>query len=280
MKGMISTECTPEAFEDLIDNPEWLFEQKMDGTRCIIEIDHNEMAAYQRNGNPLKHTAALQHLDLIFDGLMNLAPGTVVDGEIMIQTGEYLVFDLPVHPLLSPTAPYVHRRLMLTVQPFRGPVDYVRQAVGHGAKADLLREVEEAGAEGLVAKHLHSPYESGVRVKHVLKRKFVQTADVIVTEVNRPDPKHGSFTLAVNDPETGKVVGVGACSAIGKPLVKVGEVIEVNFLNWTGTRLYQPRMMKIREDKLPQECLTDQFRPYSRESVLKPGETVTISDDR
>jgi hypothetical protein len=42
-------------------------------------------------------------------------------------------------------------------------------------------------------------------------------------------------------------------------------VIEVANLNWTGSSLYQPRMLKILEDKAPEDCRFDQFKIYSRE---------------
>jgi hypothetical protein len=92
---------------------------------------------------------------------------------------------------------------------------------------------------------------------------------VIVTSFNRPDARHGSATLGVLDPRLGptELIPVGACSLIGKPQVSVGDVIEVAYLNWTGSALYQPRMTRVRTDKLPEDCTMAQFRPYSRRVV-------------
>ena len=125
-------------------------------------------------------------------------------------------------------------------------------------------------------KSLDAGYSPGERVDHSVKLKFVKSADVVVLTVNRPDAKHGSATFGVvSGPwskwEHDEFIGgvgyrtVGGCSLIGKPEVVPGDVIEVNYLYWTGEALYQPRMMQVRIDKDPAECLVAQFPIYTRE---------------
>lgn len=67
--------------------------------------------------------------------------------------------------------------------------------------------------------------------------------------------------------EDGELVPVGSCSAIGRPHVEVGDVIEVAYLYWTGACAYQPRMVRVRADKEAARCTTGQFLPYSRETI-------------
>src|SRR5699024_2813880 len=129
------------------------------------------------------------------------------------------------------------------------------------SKIKALSLLRNAGVEGMMLKQIDSVYEVGTRVKSCHKFKFVKSADVIVTET-KTSPMSASFAVYGHD---GKLVPVGACSMIGKPHVERGDVIEVNYLFWTGTNLYQPRMMRKRTDKAARDCHLDQLPEYSRE---------------
>ena len=267
--------------EDLIRDPAWVFEQKFDGTRGLCVISPTGVWWPGRDGfGSLRHTAATQHfasLNPILEKLLDesvLYGEIVLDGEIMIATGEYHVWDLvymlengatlvdPANSNLN-----VRRRILESLferLPQNGPIKLVKQARGPVEKRNLWEAVRQGGGEGIMAKRLDGNYDVGQRVDHTLKLKFVKTADVVVLEVNRPDPKHGNFIIgAFND--KGVMTCIGACSAIGKdPETKVYDVIEIAYLYWTGDCVYQPRMLKIRKDKSPKECLLSQFPEYNR----------------
>lgn len=269
--------------EDYLSDPNWVFEQKVDGTRGLAVVTANKVFWPAGDGKrTLAHTAATQHfsklnpvLIALFAKLVTTDAELVLDGEIMTGTGEYLLFDLPYlriggKVLVGPATPLSARRAALetlaAALPANSRVKLLRQTRTEADKRDLFEAVQISGGEGVIAKQVDALYEPGKRVKTVRKLKFVQTADVIITSVNRPDAQHGSAKLAVTT-EFG-MKPVGACSLIGKPNVKVGDVIEVAFLFFTdaGT-LYQPRMLKIRDDKAAAECTLDQFRVYSRAMV-------------
>jgi ATP-dependent DNA ligase len=279
---MLLTELVNDAkIMPYFENDEWVAEQKMDGTRVLLRVTRSTFSAYQRNGGRLAHTAATQHLSRIFDGLgimrEMMAEGEEVwlDGELIIGTGEYRVFDLPSAGIAAleiyvvPALPDRERRFSLVGLAnvcFTGPVSIVERAVDTWEKTDLYLRAEAAGVEGVVLKHRDAPYQPGARSTDWLKIKFVKTADVVVTAVSRPDPRHGSIAFAAYA-EDGVLIQAGACSAIGKPPVAVGDVIEVAFLYWTGSTTYQPRMVRVREDKEAGECLMSQFRSYTRVAV-------------
>jgi ATP-dependent DNA ligase len=273
-----------------------VFEQKMDGTRVLAVITPGNVAWFQSGGKKLTHSAAVQHmpdLEPTLLGLMRGAEGEIVlDGELMIRTGELHIFDLPYlrmsgsgtqSPGVSPTDPYSWRRDILDTlmigELVGSPVHLVRPAFGPRAKLRLFEAVKAAGAEGVMAKNLDGPYEPGKRVKHTVKIKLVKTADVIVTAVDRPDPKHGNFTFGIDAVQSGVqgdvvvderfIATLGRCSAIGKPVnVAVGDVIEVAYLYRDATGgLVQPRMVRLRLDKAPADCTLDQFPIYSRDVV-------------
>jgi ATP-dependent DNA ligase len=274
--AMNYTEIEIGKVDDLIADPEVVFEQKLDGTRVLAVVTHDHVRYLQRGGQTLGHTAATQWLGPITEALqplrLALEPGdeVVLDGELLTGNGQYHLFDLPYAVIKgqnwsSPLELQHVRRGVLEdlALRFDPPVHLVRQARNSDEKRLLVEEVRGVGGEGFMAKRLNSLYLSGQRTKDQVKVKFTSTVDVVVMEVNRPDPKHGSATVGVYNAES-TLVKVGATSLIGKPVVVPGDVIECTILYWTGESLYQPRMMRVRDDKPARDCTFEQFKPYSR----------------
>lgn len=294
MKGMNFTEIPGDdaaRIERLLADENYVVEQKMDGTRVLIEItSEGEISFSTRNGSPLKHTAALQHIPSLTDALhetRNFCRLTrshlVIDGELLIGTGVYYAFDLPHWDLPDdsryddrPLArqPYRERRRALKglFQPLSidDRVQIVRSASEPEEKRALLEATRERGAEGVMIKHLDMPYESGKRVKHTVKVKHVKEADVVVLTAERGTTASGnpsgSATFGVYD-DAGALVRLGSCSLIGKPDVQRGDVITVAYLYFTESSIVQPRMRSVRHDKDAADCDFDQFPRYSREVV-------------
>jgi hypothetical protein len=287
LRPMRFAETPLDEVGELIASDDWVAEQKMDGTRGLVGLTPIKHVRWIGNhGGPIAHTAATQHLSDITAQLrywLNPGPHTesdyvaVLDGEIMTATGEYRIFDLPYLnssrvTMVANSSPFAVRRAGLDVlaaglDPERSPrISLVRQAWGAQQKQEMLRAVAKAGGEGLMLKHVHGLYTPGQHNDAVRKVKFTKTADVIVTARDVGGTRNAQ--LAVYDPaDGGHLVGVGACSMIGKPDAKVGDVIEVTYLYWTGQALYQPRMIRIRDDKRPRQCTTAQLSPYSRDAV-------------
>lgn len=286
MRAMNFTEVAGSEVERLLRHRDWVAEQKLDGTRALVRLTETSTDFFQRSGAPLKHTAATQHFDALRDALgavwpqrATLAPQVTeiwLDGEILIRDGTYHVFDLPSARTdtgfaISAETPFWQRRWRLE-NLFGGfvhaPVHLVRQAISIDNKVALYERARAQGAEGLVLKHLENRYAAGERVKDICKVKFVKTADVVVMDSSRgrneAGREVGSFTFGIYDPDDGLRV-FGCCSAIGKPDAQVGDVIEVAYLyREPGGVLVQPRMLRVREDKAPEDCREDQFPEYSR----------------
>ena len=260
----------------LLTHPDWVSEQKMDGTHVLAIVEAGGVSYKSGDGrSQLKHTAVTQHLHKVTPVLQEMAHAAqsetmVLDGEMMIEDGQFRLFDLPFMDgpfSISPQDPWKKRRDWLTtIASGDDQVIPVHAAEGLQEKIDLLDRVIDQGAEGVMYKHKGNVYLPGVRTDKVVKYKLVKTADVIVTDVNKPDPQHGSAGLAVYGPG-GQLVDVGRCSLIGKPHVEPGDVIEIRYLYWTGQRVYQPRMDRVRTDKSPMKCGLGQFRAYSRAVV-------------
>ncbi len=279
--GMNFCEVDEREVDRYIHDTSWVMQQKHDGTRVLAVIDSGGVRYFQRGGKALAHTAATQHLAALTQALEPLVmPGSadavVLDGEIIIGTGHYYVFDVPDGGAL-PMGATVAQRLEVLAHldnhwasfPIT-PVRAVRTARTAQDKAEMFERARRAGVEGVMVKRLDSPYEPGKRVKHSLKIKFVKTADVVVTNVNRGRNEAGREigSIEFGIPTAGEVTVLGTCSVIGKEHVEPGDVIEVAYLYRADTGgLVQPRMVRRREDKPGSDCNWDQFPLYSREVI-------------
>jgi ATP-dependent DNA ligase len=279
------SEVTLSDVESAIADSNVAMEQKVDGTRSLVVVRSNggdevRVQFLGRGGTALTHAAAKVHFPTIAEVLIpnfTLEGEAVLDGEILFDQGRYVIFDLPYlrikdTEMVRPTDAYRTRRQFLgPLTGFMNPevVSANRTEWTEEGKRALFESARLNGSEGVMLKDLDSPYEPGKRAKHSRKVKFVKTADVVVTGStrgrNEAGRETGAFSFAAYD-GTGSLKSLGSCSAIGKPQVEVGDVIEVAYLYRALTGgLVQPRMLKVRTDKRPEDCTLDQFPLYSKE---------------
>lgn len=269
------------SLDRLIDDPNIALEQKIDGIRVAARIIDGHVTWAASNGGRLASTTALKQLAGI-DTLLEACGFSgqwVLDGEIV--DGTLWLFDLPLglDGAVTPRTPFAQRRDALellagALEPAWG--DRIRIVPCHRtptAKRSLWEAVVAAGAEGVCAKRLDGQYlASGrKRSRDVLKVKITYTVDCVVVARNTTSACNAE--LAVTGPD-GTLVPVGSTSMIGKPDAAVGDVVEVRCLyvqppakdRPLGT-LYQPTLLRIRDDKTPGECQADQF-VYPDRTVL------------
>lgn len=286
--------------EEWIHYPYFVFEQKMDGFRVLTEWTPQTSMFYRANGEIFRYAAATQHLPSVsaaLNAVVENSTHVVLDGELMVRTGEYLLFDILLSEGTSAysaglTTPYGERRNVLerlfpSDRVLGTPLAVIPSAYSPSVKRRLLEQVRDAG-EGIVIKDLRGLYEPGQRVRHVKKLKFVKTADVVVTEVRGSGGVATSFAYGVISPwgyssgPSGEGKGdvlidsddglvmfqeLGRCAVADRSPVKVGNVIEIAYLyrEPRSGGIVQARMLRIREDKAPRDCTIDQFPKYSRE---------------
>lgn len=249
----------------LIEDDGWVFQQKFDGTRAMIHLSDGLVA--QRNGKPLRHTAATQWVPSIISKLERLGImgiNTILDCELIIETGHIYIFDV-VDPdnLAQPLSSRLDRLEDLHTSAQGTPGIHV---VDSHYLPERKRALIEAcrDKEGVVAKKLSAPYHSGIRTTDVLKLKNTHTADLVVLSLSTSPL---SASLGFINPD-GSMVTISRASMIGKdPSIKVGDVVEVDYLAWTGASLLQPRIIKKRYDKDARSCNMSQFAPYSRKAA-------------
>jgi len=263
---MTFQEASDDKLDELLADDNLVAEVKLDGVRAMAVVNDGVATLVNRRGAPLKAGSTQANRALIIDELESaLYEGEwVLDGEIM-EDGRLYLFDLVrAGYIVTENDVYERRsqalRAVGDMLGWNGDDTLVRviaQAEGEQEKRELLESVQRAGGEGIMLKALDQTYAIGKRVDHSVKVKLTKTVDAVVTGRNLDG--HTNATLALYD-GAGELVDIGKCSMIGKPDAQVGDVIEVKYLYvGAGGRLYQPRCMRLRTDKLAAECLLDQL---------------------
>lgn len=191
----------------LPDPPEgWSFEVKWDGVRVLATVADGTVRLRSRNGNDVtERYPELAGLDGALHGRAVVLDGEVVafdpagrpDFQLLqrrmhVQSaavqrrlaGEvpvtYLVFDL-LRLDGSPTLdlPYERRRALLEGLALDGP-SWRTPAVSQGDPRPVLAFAREHRMEGVVAKRLDAPYESGRRSRSWIKAPFELRQEFVV----------------------------------------------------------------------------------------------------
>ncbi len=182
-------------------SPEYVFEVKLDGLRCMLFRDPEGKVHVQDRGlNDL--TADLPEVTAAASRVPN---GSVIDGELVATDPDgrpdytrlrerlvggakrkdeipvaYLAFDalyLEEKPLLR--QPLIRRRARLRKAVEAGGHIFVPDHIEEDG-VELFEACLERGLEGVVAKHVQSPYIPGQRSPFWLKVKAVKSDDFVV----------------------------------------------------------------------------------------------------
>jgi bifunctional non-homologous end joining protein LigD len=186
--------------EERFSDPDWIFERKLDGIRCIAIRDGREVRLLSRNDLSLNARypevaaalAAQPRERFGLDGEVVAFQGRKTSFERLAQRGQrrvaisFHVFDVvwlegrDVRPLPL----LARKRLLREALDFgRGPLRMTRHRVGDGEAfyAEACRE----GWEGLIAKRADSPYVT-TRSRDWLKFKCEQGQEMVVGGYTAP----------------------------------------------------------------------------------------------
>ena len=198
-----------EPAKELPVGPEWQYEPKWDGFRCLAFRDGADVQLQSKSGQPLA-----RYFPELVAALRELKPKRfVLDGEIIIQVKGQIAFDellMRIHPAesrirkLSEAHPAVYAVFDLLVDE-RGREEYQKPLKERRAKleqfaADYLEDNKRVmlspatakldaarkwlrtmggGLDGIIAKCLTDRYRTGERAG-MLKIKDLRTADCVV----------------------------------------------------------------------------------------------------
>lgn len=264
-------EGDPNAVKKLLGANRWWAQLKLDGDRVVVEVVSGTVSVLNRQGQPkVKNVSSA-----MLAPFNNLTEGRwVFDGEVVGRT--LWLFDmLAAGDFHDESAPFMVRydNLQTVLDVLNPPEEHV-QLLGVAKTSDeknaLHLSALEDGKEGIILRDCKGEYEPGKRSTLLIKHKFLNEADCIVSEVGVGGKE--SVSLVVYDKD-GKTVQVGSASTIGKtPTPKVGDVWEVRFLyvvEPNHPKMVQPRLMRIRKDKTADECFIEQFASAVTDKEVK-----------
>jgi ATP-dependent DNA ligase len=229
------------AVERVPDGPDWQYEPKWDGFRCLAFRDGRDVALQSKAGQPLG-----RYFPEIVAALAQLpSPTFVLDGELVVPVGGALSFETlqqRIHPAASRVAllarttpawylvfdlldldgtdlvehPLVERRAALETfaRAFDGTTLRLSPATRDRRVVDDWFARVGGALDGVIAKRAHAPYGSGTRDAAV-KVKRQRTADCVVggyRTAKGDAARVGSLLLGLYDDE-GRLDYVGFCSA-------------------------------------------------------------------
>ena len=326
------------AVADIPDGDGWQYEPKWDGFRCLVFRDGAKVELQSKKGQPLA-----RYFPELVEALARVkARKFVFDGEIVVPVGKALSFDellQRIHPAASrirklsverPATLVVFDLLVdergnsladLALVDRRARLESFAKKYLKGGERIVLspatRNVRDArkwlagvGAalDGVIAKRLDLPYQSGTR-QGMVKVKRMRSADCVVGgfRYGTDSPLVGSLLLGLYS-ERGLLDHVGFCStiraqdkpALTKKLEKLikppgftGDapggpsrwstkrstewqpldpklVVEVQYDHFTNGRFrHGTKLLRWRPDKAPRQCTMKQVEQESKVSPLR-----------
>jgi ATP-dependent DNA ligase len=228
-----------KAVQGIPDRADLVFEPKWDGFRCIVFRNGDDVVLGSRNEKPLT-----RYFPEMLPALRaNLPDRCVVDGELILITGDRLDFDAlqqRIHPAESRVnmlaaktpatfvafdllalgdedlrpLPFAERRARLerSLSAAEAPVHLTAVTSDHSVASRWFRVFEGAGLDGLIAKPTGDPYVENKRTQ--LKVKHIRSADAVVAGFRRHKDGEGvgSLLLGLHD-ATGRLQHVGVCAS-------------------------------------------------------------------
>ena len=244
---------------EVVDGPDWIFEEKYDGIRAVAEKNKDRVKLWSRTGQDLtggfnEVVDAIRRLrdgDLVLDGELVVFDAKGVSSFQLLQRrgvdprvrAVYVVFDVLRSARRDVTKrPVEERRArLLELVPKRaGVLMPSRQLRGGGIAA--LTTAREKGWEGVIAKQRGSTYEPGERSRTWRKVKVRGESEFVIGGYTPPQGARSDFgALLVGMFDGPKLRYVG----------KVGTGYTQDTLRALGAKLRQRRTERAPFDPAP-----------------------------
>jgi DNA ligase D-like protein (predicted ligase) len=278
-------------------DPDWIFERKLDGIRCVAIRDGDRVRMLTRNDLSLNErypeiTAALEDQEqrrFAVDGEIVAFDGAQTSFARLAQRGRervpvfFYIFDLLWldGQDLRPLPLRERKRLLRDALTFRDPLRLTPHRNGEGEK--LFAEACRKGWEGLIAKKADSPY-TDKRSRNWLKLKCEQGQELVIGGFTAPRGSRaelGALLLGYYD-------GEGALLYAGK----VGTGFDEATLRDLGARLRalrrdeapfaDARSIKQRDVTWVEPELVGQigFTEWTRDGRLRHPRFLGLRDDK
>lgn len=195
--------------DEVFDNDEWVFENKYDGYRALIQIHKGKVDLVSRNGISFNS----KYKDLV-EAFGSFKEDMILDGEIVVEDEKgnskfqwlqyyednpdrgklkcyvfdilyFNGFDLTGLELLQ------RKKILEALVPKSDTIIYSKHSIGKGIKA--LKEAEKNLKEGLIAKKVTSHYLVNKRSKDWLKIKVSKEQEMVIGGYTDPQGSRLGF---------------------------------------------------------------------------------------
>lgn len=242
-----------ESLEALLDSPDHYLQQKHDGRRLLVQKSENGIRGINRRGVECGIPETIRNAAQKIEGYW------LIDGEAVGETlHAFDILELGGVDLRRAT---YFKRLAVLMNLLMGAqqntIRWTDPWIDPQQKRRKFHELRNELAEGVVFKHKDAPYTGGRPASggSQLKYKFVETASVLVTEIN------ARRSIGIGFIDRSGTVGNVAIPA-NQRVPGIGSVVEVRYLYAMpgSLALYQPVYLGEREDIAPSECVTGQLK--------------------
>jgi ATP-dependent DNA ligase len=152
----------------------------------------------------------------------------------------------------------------------------------------IIETIQGNKGEGVIVRTLDAPYEGG-NTRHIRKFKFLADLDAIVIGVN-PGTSTGSVQLGLIRSADGAIIEIGNVRSglNDQAIIQLAEmlkqgkhpVLTIEYLpiRTIGITLVEPKttIRKLRTDKVPTECTTDQFGT-EKAALIAAAKAISLS---
>jgi bifunctional non-homologous end joining protein LigD len=288
--------------KDVMDNPDWFYEMKLDGYRMICSVKDSKVNMISRNGKSFN-----KNYPVLSEDLGNIEDNVILDGEIVIENSKgisdfqllqnykttrkgdlkYYVFDilyLNGHNIMN--FPLIKRKELLDAFFSKYSFKHILKVecqTGNGRK--IFEDLSAKGFEGVIAKDPESVYVPGSRNETWLKIKAVQMQEVVIcgyTEPRNSRKYFGSLVMGLYEKDILKYIGncgtgfndTSLAELHGKfKLLKTDECPFANppQLSWSKGK---PAWLK------PELVANVKFMEWSRDGIMRAPVFMGLREDK
>jgi|SRR5271165_1298721 len=255
IQSELLTEISTNEVPRYLADPSYAAEEKHNGERRIICREGNRLRIYNREGEISQRGLPVHIINAILKHSLN---SFIIDVEWVKAKNKIYILDvytLGITHLIG--LPYKQRKneahKVFDSQPY---MEVVRAVTGQREKTELVLHLMKTKSEGVCFKKLDAPFRQGRSDQHK-KFKFWKSLEAIVMGPNKEG--HNSVEVGVYD--NGVLRRICGVSLNGKPCVKIGNIVEIEYLYGTSTyEVVQPNLVRIRTDKRPLDCTINQIQ--------------------
>lgn len=238
-----------EQVHELMNNDDWMIQEKMDGVRYMLEFEgiqpHPKFKGYNRKGKEVPVSQEIKDEFESFDE--HLPPNCFLDGELIGKT--FYVFDILSMDgdLREQSSGMRYNLLAKYINKYFRKSKYIKLVGAYGTKEEKEKLFNDSIAkEGVVFKRKSATYHVGRPASggDYLKFKFCEYCTCLVTSVSN------KRSVGIGLMNGSDVVEVGNVTIpVNYEIPTVGKYIEVKYLYaFPGGSLIQPVYLGERDD--------------------------------